>query len=91
MQGALTIDLTRPLLPTDWLDLWRTVYFDLPLTLAGQPGSRHGERQQPSTAIGGGTGSMVRNRLAGAEVGDPDRNEADSASDFLEGLEGCFA
>lgn len=96
MQGASTIHSTRPLSSADLLDLWRTVYFDLPLALAGQPDSLDGERRQPPTTIGGGTGSKIRNskirnRPAGVEAGDPGRDEADFASEFLDGLEGCFA
>jgi len=90
MKGAPAVDPNRALSPTEWLDLWRTVYFDLPLALATEAGQTAAGAAPPSAAAGGRTRSLDRRRSQ-AEAGDPGGGRDDFASEFLDRLEGCFA
>lgn len=85
MSVAPTIDPDRALSPADWLDLWRTVYFDLPLALAARPG-----RADDEVAAAGGRNPVPASRHP-AEAGDQVSPREDFASEFVDRLEGCFA
>lgn len=86
MRGAPTIDPNWALSPTDWLDLWRTVYFDLPIALAA--------RRERATDMQAGAGlnpDPTSRHWSEAEAGDPGSYREDFASEFIDRLEGCFA
>ena len=91
MTGAPAIRPAEPLSPADWLTLWQTVCFDLPLAFSGQAGALADGTHAPSPAAGDRNGPQARNRPADTQARAWNRSGADFASEFLEELEGCFA
>jgi hypothetical protein len=91
MTDAPALQRAESLFPADWLTLWKTVCFDLPLALTGGAGSLADEPHEPSPTARDRNRSQAPNRPVDVDGNALDRSRNDFASEFLEELEGCFA